>query len=438
MSFSEIRDSIAAWLKGMGLEAISGVVVSVIAAVVATVLLLVVLRIKKSIVARIAGRFDAWKGTGIHAIQFQEQELLSAQEIATLLTGLLRALSVLVTALLVFVYLTIVVALFPVTEHIAVSVVAYILGVLRAAARGVLNYIPSLFQIALIMVVAYYLIRLASLVFNGIQSERIKIRKFYPEWADPTFRIVRFLLIALAAVAVIPLLPGASSPAFRGVSIFLGALVSLGSTGVVANIVAGTVSTYMRAFQPGDWVRIADTEGTVIKRTTFVTKIMTPKNVIVSVPNAMVLSDHIINYSELAKARGVILHTTVTIGYDVPWRQVHELLLSAARATERIEENPEPFVRQTSLDDFYVSYQINGYTNTPNKMMGIYSELHANIQDAFADAGVEIMSPNYSALRDGNRMAVPDDALPKDYKTPAIRIHPLEKLIPGLGGTKDT
>ena len=437
MSFSEIRDSIADWLKGLGLSNMSGVVVSVAAAVVVTVLLLVVLRVKRIIVARITGRFDIWKETRIHAIQFQQQELLSAQEIATLLAGLLRVLSMLVTALLVFVYLTIVVALFPVTEHIAVAVVSYILEISRAAARTVLDYVPSLFQIGVILVVAFYLIRLASLVFNGIESERIKIRRFYPDWAEPTYKIVRFLLVALAAVAIIPLLPGASSPAFRGVSIFLGALVSLGSTGVVANIVAGTVSTYMRAFQAGDWVRIADTEGTVIKRTTFVTKIMTPKNVVVSVPNAMVLGNHIINYSELAKARGLILHTTVTIGYDVPWRQVHELLLGAARATERIEEDPEPFVRQTSLDDFYVSYQLNAFTSNPNKMPTIYSDLHANIQDAFNEAGVEIMSPHYSALRDGNRMAIPDDALPQDYKIPAIRVNPLEKIIPGLGESKD-
>ena len=434
MPLSEIRDSVSAWFNGLGL---SGLVLSALAVVAATIGLLVTLRIKKFVVGKITVRFDTWKGTRIHAIQVQEQELLSAHEIASLLSGTLRAISVLITVLLIFAYFTIVVALFPVTQHIF-SVECFVSKNYRSWLFFVLlDYLPKLFQITVIIVIAYYLVRLAGLVFNGIQTERIRVRNFYPDWAEPTFKIVKFALIALSAVAIIPLLPGASSPAFRGVSIFLGALVSLGSSGVVANVVAGTVSTYMRAFQAGDWVRIADTEGTVIKRTTFVTKIATPKNVIVSVPNAMVLANHIFNYSELAKARGLILHTTITIGYDVPWQQVHELLISAARETERVEEEPEPFVRQTSLDDFYVSYQLNAYTNSTNRMVATYSALHANIQDAFNEAGVEIMSPHYSALRDGNRMAVPDDDLPKNYQTPAIRIHPLEKILPGLGGTKD-
>ena len=434
MPFSEVSESISAWWDNLGL---SQWVLSSLAALAATAALFVILRIKGFVVSKVTARFDTWKDTRVRPIQFQEQELLSAHEIANLLSGLLRAVSFLISGLMVFIYLTIVIALFPRTKHIAAGVVSYVLGVLQSAGSAVLGYLPNLFQIIVILVFAYYMIRLASLVFKGIETERIKIRKFYPDWAEPTFKIVRFLLVALAAVAVIPLLPGASSPAFRGVSIFLGALVSLGSSGVVANVVAGTVSTYMRAFQAGDWVRMADTEGTVIKRTTFVTKIKTPKNVIVAVPNAMVMANHIINYSELAKARGLILHTTVSIGYDVPWQQVHELLLSAAHATEGVEEDPEPYVLQTSLDDFYVSYELNGYTSTPNKMASIYSRLHANIQDAFNEAGVEIMSPHYSALRDGNRMAIPDDALPKDYKAPAIRVNPLERIVPGLGEPKD-
>ena len=166
----------------------------------------------------------------------------------------------------------------------------------------------------------------------------------------------------------------------------------------------------------------------------FVTKIMTSKNAIISVPNAMVLANHIVNYSELAKNRGLLLHTTVTIGYDVPWRRVHELLIGAAKATENIEPEPEPFVLQTSLDDFYVSYELNACTSSPNKMPATYSGLHQNIQDAFNEAGVEIMSPHYAALRDGNTMAVPEDQLPKGYTPSGIRVHPLGRLIPDPKG----
>jgi len=180
----------------------------------------------------------------------------------------------------------------------------------------------------------------------------------------------------------------------------------------------------------GDRVRVGETVGDVTERRLLSTRIHTTKNEQVAVPNMTILNGHIVNYSELAKKYGLILHTTVTIGYDVPWRQVHELLLAAAHKTERVEEEPGPFVLQTSLDDYYVSYELNVFVNKPSKMAQIYSDLHANIQDAFFDAGVEIASPHYAAIRDGNRAAIPEDHLPKDYEVPAIRIHPLEKLIP--------
>ena len=428
MSIADLKEAVATWIEGLGL---SGIVLSAIAALVATLALLILIRIKKIVFRRLQATLERWQTSRIRPFKYQDQELLSAEEIVHLLKAMLTVFSVLLTALLLLTYLTIVIAIFPITQPIAAAVVSYAGAAIGATGFAFIEYLPNLLQIGIILIVVHFLMRFAKVIFNGIASERIKLRRFYPEWADPTGKIVKVLLIAPAAVVIIPLLPGASSPAFKGVSIFLGALVSLGSTGVVSNIVAGTVSTYMRAFQAGDRVRIADTEGTVIKRTTFVTKIMTPKNVVISVPNAMVMSNHIINYSELAKNPGLILHTAVTIGYDVPWRQVHELLISAAMATEKVEADPEPFVLQTSLDDHYVSYELNAYTNSPNRMAGTYSRLHQNIQDAFNEAGVEIMSPHYSALRDGNRMAVPDDHLPKNYQTPAIRVHPLERILPG-------
>lgn len=422
MSFEQIKESVSGWLAETGL---SGLILSTLIALVVTLLLLLAFRVKKIVVKKVTTTITGWAGTRIQPFFVQNQEILSVENITRILSGLLRVLSLAISVVLLAVYATLVIGLFPVTKPIAVAVVGHFVTALRTLGEGLVSYLPNLIQIAVIVAVVYYLIRLAELVFDGIESGRIKLRRFYPDWAEPTFRIVRVLLFALAAVAIIPLLPGSSSPAFKGVSIFLGALVSLGSTGVVANVVAGTVSTYMRAFQAGDRVRIADTEGTVIKRSMFVTKIVTPKNAVISVPNAMVLGHHIINYSELAKNRGLILHTTVTIGYDAPWRQVHQLLINAAAATDNIEEKPEPFVLQTSLDDFYVSYELNAYTSSPNKMAATYSALHQNIQDEFNGAGVEIMSPHYSALRDGHRMAVPDEHLPSGYRTPALRVRSL-------------
>ena len=210
----------------------------------------------------------------------------------------------------------------------------------------------------------------------------------------------------MTIVVVFPYLPGSDSPAFQGVSIFVGVLLSLGSTTAVANVVAGIVITYTRAFRKGDYVFISDVEGKIIERTAFVTRIRTPKNVEVSIPNASIMSDKVVNYSTQAKKSGITLHTGVTIGYDVPWPTVQELLLSAAAACEHIESDPAPFVLQTSLDDNYVAYELNAYTRRADLRPRIYSELHSNILDAFHTAGVEITSPHYRAVRDGNEAAM--------------------------------
>ncbi len=190
----------------------------------------------------------------------------------------------------------------------------------------------------------------------------------------------------------------------------------------MGNIVAGIVLTYTRAFLIGDRVQIANTIGDVIDKGLLVTRIRTIKNVEVAIPNSMVLSSHILNYSLQSQERGLILHTTVTIGYDTPWRLMHETLIKAAIATSDILQEPLPFVLQTSLDDFYVCYELNAYTNQPQEMAGIYSELHQNIQDECNEAGIEIMSPHYGALRDGNSSTIPSDHLPKEYQAPSFQV----------------
>jgi small-conductance mechanosensitive channel len=267
-------------------------------------------------------------------------------------------------------------------------------------------YLPDLFTALVIIGISYLFVRLFRLVFDGMARQRIKVPGFYPEWARTSYHLIRLLIIALTVVVVFPYLPGSDSPAFQGVSIFFGVLLSLGSTTAVANVVAGIVITYTRAFRKGDFVEIAGTEGKIIERTAFVTRIRTPKNVDVSLPNASVMSGKVINYSSQARRSGIRLHTGVTIGYDVPWPKVQELMLSAARATEHIEQDPPPFVLQTSLDDNYVAYELNATTKRVSLRPQIYSELHANILDAFHTAGVEITSPQYRAIRDGNEAAM--------------------------------
>jgi small-conductance mechanosensitive channel len=231
------------------------------------------------------------------------------------------------------------------------------------------------------------------------------------------------LVLVLALVVVFPYLPGAKSPAFRGVSIFLGILLSLGSSSAVANTIAGIILTYMRSFLPGDWVQIGDNMGEVVERTLLVTRILTPKAEVITIPNSTVMGGAVKNYSTEANKSGVIFHTSVSIGFDAPWRTVHQLLISAASATEHVLRQPAPFVLQRSLDDFYVTYELNAYTDTPREVLNIYSNLHQNIQDKFNEAGVEICSPHFSALRDGNSIAIPEQYIAPDYKPSGFRLN---------------
>ncbi len=226
-----------------------------------------------------------------------------------------------------------------------------------------------------------------------------------------------------------PYMPGFGSPAFQGISIFFGILLSLGSTAAIANMVAGAALTYMRPFKVGDRVKIADTIGDVVEKTLLITRVQTVKNVEVTIPNAMVLGSHMINFSVLAQESKLIIHTAITIGYDVPWRQVHELLIAAAQGTQGVVPEPPPFVIQTSLNDFSVSYELNVYTADAQRLLAIQSDLHQNIQDKFNEAGVEIMSPTYAAVRDGNQVTIPDDYLPKTYEAQGFRIASLPALL---------
>jgi small-conductance mechanosensitive channel len=273
--------------------------------------------------------------------------------------------------------------------------------------HSLLDYIPNLVTIILILFFVRLILRVIRAVFDGISARRISLPNFYPEWADTSFTLTKVLIYALTIVVIFPYLPGSDSPAFQGISIFLGVLFSLGSTSAVANVVAGVVLTYTRAFQVGDQVSISDTRGKVVEKSLFVTRIQTLKNVVVAIPNSMVLGDHIVNFTQNVGRSGLLVHTTITIGYDVPWKTVNVLLIDAANKTEGILPTPEPFVLQTSLDDNYVSYEINAWTREPETLPRVYSDLHSNILDEFHGHNVEITSPHYRANRDGNDITIP-------------------------------
>ncbi|MBU6453689.1 MAG: mechanosensitive ion channel family protein [Cyanobacteria bacterium REEB67] len=366
----------------------------------------------------INARIDQWNGTFISSVRIQQAELLSADSLCRILR-IVNRVGQLVT-LLAFLYLYLIVVLnsFPGTQWLALALRDTALVPLTTAVEAVIGYLPKGIAILVIVVVTYGVIAFADFFFNAVGAEQIRFTGFDPEWAEPTYQLVRVMIIAFALVASLPYAPFGESESFKQVGFLFGILVSLGSTSVIGNVMAGTVLTYTNAFKIGDRIKIGDCIGDVEEKSLFVTRLKTAKNEIVSIPNGAILNTNVTNFSVMGRSGLLIMHTQITIGYGEPWRKVHELLIAAALATENIVSEPEPFVLQSALSDFYVCYEINAYCNDAQKMNRVYSQLHANIQDKFNEAGVEIMSAHYKYLRDGNHSTIPADHLPKDYKAP--------------------
>lgn len=312
---------------------------------------------------------------------------------------------------------------FPWTKIYGLQLLDKTIAPLNNGLHAMSEYIPSLFVLMVICYLTYAALALLKFLFTEIGKANLIIGDFDSELAEPTYKIVKALTIFMAVVVAAPYLPGWDSPAFKQVGLFIGLLVSLGSTGAIGHLVAGVVLTYTRAFKIGDRVRIGEYTGDITERTLFTTRLKTIKNEIVTIHNGQVITADIVNYSAQARDQGVILHTSVTIGYDAPWRQVHSLLIEAAKDCNGILSEPEPFVLQRALNDFYVEYEINAYTRAAHQMVGIYSELHGKIQDRFNEAGVEIMSPHYASLRDGNETTIPAANRKGDYSAPGFRIN---------------
>jgi small-conductance mechanosensitive channel len=391
-------------------------------AALATLVLISVLIAFRFFFPKLYGAIERRRGTSIRTLKIQSLELLSAARITETLTQCARLARFGVTLLLFYFYVPLVFSFFPWTRTFGATLLAYVLTPIGKGWNAFVSYLPSLLVLLVVVVFSYFAIRAVRFFFTEIDRGTISWPGFYPEWAMPTYKIVQLLILAFALVVMFPYLPGSDSPAFKGISIFLGVLFSLGSSSAVANVIAGVILTYTRAFKIGDRVQIADTVGDVMGKTLLATHVKTIKNVYITIPNSLVLGSHIINFSASAEGQPLILHTGVTIGYDAPWRQIHALLISAAAATPGILPEPKPFVLQTSLDDFYVAYEINAYTDQSSRMALIYSDLHQNIQDKFNEAGVEIMSPHYHAVRDGNVTAIPQNYLPHDYVPAAFRL----------------
>ena len=342
----------------------------------------------------------------------KDYEVMNVHRMGFLFLATFRLLRFALVFVLLVISVPLIFSAFPETKTLAYTIVSYIWNPITDIFFAVVGFLPNLFKIIVIILCFRYLVKGFRYLTNEIANGNLKINGFYPDWAEPTFYILRVLCYSFMIVMIWPLLPSSNSEVFQGVSVFIGLIVSLGSTSIVGNVMAGLVMTYMRPFHIGDFIRYGEIEGYVIEKTMLVTRIRTRKNDIITIPNSNLMGSQTSNFTNAAKEYGIIVHTKVTIGYDEPWQKIRDLLLAAAEATPNIRKTPKPFVIVTSLDDFYVEYEVNAYTHNYETLPVIYSTLRQNILDQFHTHGVEIMSPHIFAHRNDLPPQIPEGQAP--------------------------
>jgi small-conductance mechanosensitive channel len=347
------------------------------------------LRLEVRVLARLEGR--------IRTLGIQSFEIVRADRVLSVIAGLQRTLRFVCEGAFAIACVSYALRLFPFTRATGNHLFELVTVPLVATGRGVLEAIPGVLFLVLLFVIVRFCLKLIRLFFDAVGQGSVQLRDFEAEWADPTYKVVRLIIVVLALVVAYPYIPGSDSAAFKGVSVLIGVLLSLGSSSAIANIIAGYSMIYRRAFKLGDRVQVGDTIGDVIQMRLQGTHVRTLKNEEVVIPSSQILNSHVVNFSSLGAKQGLILHTTVGIGYEVPWRQVHAMLLMAADRTDNVEKEPPPFVNQTSLGDFGVNYEVNVFTRHVHHMNAIYTRLHQNILDVFNEYGVAIMTPAYVA-----------------------------------------
>lgn len=328
-------------------------------------------------------------------LEAQSQRIFRGDQLWGLLYSALQLVRILIVVFLIYVFANFALSLFPQTRYAAHMLFQFAFSPLNHMAEALIAFIPDLVFLVVMFFITRYVLKLSLGMFNAINTGRLQFKGFEAEWALPTYRLVRIFIIIFALVIAYPFIPGSDSAAFQGISVLLGVLFSLGSTSVISNVIAGYTMTYRRAFRVGHRVKIGNTVGDVTEMRILVTHLKTPKNEEVIIPNSTILNGEVTNYSTMAQAQGLILHTTVGIGYEVPWRQVEAMLLLAAEHSDGLLKEPKPFIRQKSLADFAVNYELNAYCDDASRMMALYTEMHRNIQDVFNENGIQIMTPSY-------------------------------------------
>jgi len=337
--------------------------------------------------ARLKPKFDT--------IESKSFQLLRPNQIWTTISGFIRVLKLTLILLILFFTFQYVLGLFPWTRTIAASLLELFVKPFGDFGIALINFIPNLAFLVVIFFITKYVLKLIKLLFHGLGQGSITVSGFDPDWSPTSYKIVRLLLIVFAVIIAYPYIPGSDTAAFKGVSLFLGILFSLGSTSVIGNLIAGYTMPYRKTYKVGNIVEIENHIGQVVEIKLFVTRMRTIKNEEIIIPNSIVLNSKVINYSTFAPDKGLILHTTVGIGYETSWRLVESMLKLAAERTEGVLKDPQPFVLQKSLGDFAVTYEINVYTQDPLNRLKTYTALHQNILDVFNENNIQIMTPAY-------------------------------------------
>lgn len=387
-----LRVAVRSWTEQRRPGAIVGGVIRVLFATVVVIAALMLLAAARRRIARSLSPLAA------RAVEHRYLALFGRDLRSVALRTLawtINAAAVLASFVLAYSWLAYSLVQFPLTAPWGEGLAGFLGEKLRMIGSGMLHGIPGLVVAAMILAVTRFVARIMANLFNAVEQGQVKMRGVHPDTADATRRIVTVVIWVFGIAFAYPFIPGASSDAFKGLSVLVGVMLSLGSSGVINQAMSGMVVVFSRALKVGEYVRIGDDEGVVLEVGALSTKLRTKRNEEVNIPNSTLVTSPTTNYSRLAGEQGLIVSASIGVGYGAAWRVIHQLLVDAAARTPGVRRDPAPFVRQSALTSFCVDYAINAYLERPEQRHEVLSDLHANIQDAFNDAEIQIMTPAF-------------------------------------------
>jgi small-conductance mechanosensitive channel len=344
----------------------------------------------------------------VQRVENSTGKIVETDTIVSTMRATLWTVSFFIFVIALYYYLSQILFSIPETRGLAVVLLEYFTGPIFHVVWLIVGMIPDFIMLAIVYFVARYLLRIVRLVFENIELGTIQIQGFEPDWIWPTHRIAKTIVIIFAVIVAYPYIPGSDTAAFKGITIFLGVILSLGSSSVISNLLSGLFVIYRRSINVGDWIDVRGQVGIVESITLLETILRSPKNELVSIPNSQLLGAVLTNFTRQGETEGLLLHTSIGIGYEEPQKKVERMLLEAASRTDGLMPDPGPFVLRKELADYAVVYEVNAYASQVDALPKLKSDLHSNILDVFNENQVQIMTPSYIA----------DPKIPKIAPTP--------------------